>query len=307
MVSEKAMIGVITLIALGSAVAGVLVAYLLFNISRRIQRNRQDDSQNKVSLNTGGTTKQRSETMANIGTNKPNRQAEDRLESLLKNHDHMVASENQSKSLMLDILERPVIIDQKNTFLAGEQEQSSEQGANSVYGINSEMNIAVVVEPIQSSKRNAAQEQTKVNYRNPSISENRTKSHRANSLKASESVDPKIRSKMAKQNGSPQSDIIKELETNLAIATTPWSDKLMPFQTALWDAKRGEDEPLLTSHIQELTQLYQLYVDVGLANNIVWLANEIGHRSKELDESYIKLCVCIAERVKKILSSLNKQ
>jgi len=301
------MIGVITLIALGSAVAGVLVAFLLFNISQRIQRNRQDDSRKKANLNTGGTTKQHVKTMVNIGTNKTNRQAEDRLETLLKNHDHMMTLENQRKSPVLDILEGPVIIYQKNTSLAEEQKQSSERGAIGVYGINSEMNIAVVVEPKQSSKRDAAQEQTKVNYRNTSISENRTKTHRTNSLKVSESIDPKIRSKTAKQSESPQSDIIKELETNLAIATTLWSDKLMPFQTARWDAKRGEDEPLLTSRVQELTQLYQLYVDVGLANNIVWLANEIGHRSKELDESYIKLCVSIAERIKKILSSLNKQ
>jgi hypothetical protein len=49
-----------------------------------------------------------------------------------------------------------------------------------------------------------------------------------------------------------------------------------------------------------------LYVDVGLANNIVWLATEIGHRSKELDESYIKLCASIAERIQNILSAINK-
>ena len=47
--------------------------------------------------------------------------------------------------------------------------------------------------------------------------------------------------------------------------------------------------------------MIQLYVDISLANNVVWLATEIGHRSKELDESYMKLCSGIAERIKGII------
>jgi hypothetical protein len=43
-----------------------------------------------------------------------------------------------------------------------------------------------------------------------------------------------------------------------------------------------------------------------LANNVVWLATEMNHRSKELDESYIKLCAGIAERIQKIMQP-NKQ
>jgi hypothetical protein len=99
-----------------------------------------------------------------------------------------------------------------------------------------------------------------------------------------------------------KSDFILELENNLAVATMPWSDKLTSFQTKCWDTKHGEYEPLLTAHHQELIQLY---VDIGLANNIVWLATEIGHRSKELDESYVKLCDGIAESIKRIMPSLN--
>jgi hypothetical protein len=54
----------------------------------------------------------------------------------------------------------------------------------------------------------------------------------------------------------------------------------------------------MASHLQDLIQLY---VDISLANNVVWLATEIGHRSKELDESYMKLCSGIAERIKGII------
>jgi hypothetical protein len=77
----------------------------------------------------------------------------------------------------------------------------------------------------------------------------------------------------------------------------------MPFQTACWDAKLEKVEPSLMSHLQDLIQLY---VDISLANNVVWLETEIGHRSKELDESYIKLCSGIAQRIKGIVPAINE-
>ena len=300
------MIGVITLIVLWSAVAGVLVAFLLFNIFQRIQRNRQDDAQKKANLSTGGTTKQRVETMVNIGTNETNKQAEDGLETVLKNHDHTVTLRNQKKSPVPIVLEEQETINEKNTSVVSKPNQSTQPNIVTMSEINSQKNITLVVEPKESSKPNAALGQTIVNYENTPISENEIKSQRTNAFKEPEIIDPKISSTTERQNESPRSDIIKELEANLEIATVPWSDKPLPFQTASWDAKHGEGEPLLTSHVQELTQLYQLYVDVGLANNIVWLATEIGHRSKELDESYIKLCASIAERIQNILSAINK-
>ena len=101
-----------------------------------------------------------------------------------------------------------------------------------------------------------------------------------------------------------RSDFIMELETNLTIATTPWADKLISFQTRSWDANRGAAEPTALSHLQELIQLY---VDIDLANNAVWIATEINHRSKELDESYIKVCAGIVERIQKIMQPNNQQ
>jgi signal peptidase I len=104
------------------------------------------------------------------------------------------------------------------------------------------------------------------------------------------------------QKEAVDSALLIELETNLVIATAPWVNKLRSFQTECWDAKHGEYELLLTAHHQELTQLY---FDISLANNIVGLATEIGHRSRELDESYIKLCSGIAENLKRLVPSLN--
>jgi hypothetical protein len=37
------------------------------------------------------------------------------------------------------------------------------------------------------------------------------------------------------------------------------------------------------------------------------MATEMNHRSKELDESYIKLCTGIAERIQKIMPPNNQQ
>ena len=113
-------------------------------------------------------------------------------------------------------------------------------------------------------------------------------------------IEQNITSAVEKQKGPQKSDFITELEANLAVASMPWADKLISFQTKCWDTGHGEFEPLLATHRQELIQLY---VDIGLANNIVWLASEIGQRSKELDASYIRLCAGIADNIKRIAPS----
>ena len=118
-----------------------------------------------------------------------------------------------------------------------------------------------------------------------------------------EIVTPEIIPSRENKKETTRSAFIIELETNLAIATTPWADKPILFQTEYWDKKQGKIEPVIESHLQELIQLY---VDIDLANNVVWMATEMNHRSKELDESYIKLCAGISERIQKIMQP-NKQ
>ena len=151
------------------------------------------------------------------------------------------------------------------------------------------------------------------NHKNTLVLENHRRSTVADIPQEAMMVNQKINPIEEKQNEfvkitekheeRPQSEIVKELETNFTIASTPWSDKLLPFQTSSWDKTRGENEPLLVSHFQELISLY---VDIGLANNIVWMATEIRHRSKELDETYMKLCMVIADRLRRLLSLRDK-
>ena len=114
----------------------------------------------------------------------------------------------------------------------------------------------------------------------------------------SEIINHKTISVRESHKKTRQTAFIRELETNLTIATAPWKDRPVPFQTTCWEAKFEKVEPGMASHLQDLIQLY---VDISLANNVVWLATEIGHRSKELDESYMKLCSGIAERIKGII------
>ena len=109
----------------------------------------------------------------------------------------------------------------------------------------------------------------------------------------------KITSSPEKPEGALKSDLVMEMEYNLAIASQTTMDKLVPFQTKCWDSKHGESDYFMNTHYQEMNQLY---IDIGLTNNIVWLATEINHRSKELDESYIKLHSSIADNIKKLLS-----
>jgi hypothetical protein len=114
-------------------------------------------------------------------------------------------------------------------------------------------------------------------------------------------VTPKI-NVPASGNGarSVNSDLAMELKTNLAVATTPWEDKLLPFQNKGWNAAHGRFEGLDVNVHQELIQLY---ADINLANHIVWMGNEIGHRTQDLNESYLKLRVSIANRINNVLLS----
>jgi hypothetical protein len=129
-----------------------------------------------------------------------------------------------------------------------------------------------------------------------------TENKREKSLKSRGKIESvSVKAEVAKvQNQASKSDIFRELESNLAIATAPWGSKLTPFQTTFWDGGYLKNEPLLANHQEEVAQVY---IDIRLANSIVWLSNEVGHRSADLDESYKQLCVKIAERLKKAITS----
>ena len=104
----------------------------------------------------------------------------------------------------------------------------------------------------------------------------------------------------------PASGLLEEVETNLKIATEPWTDKLLPFQTRMWNALQSEVNKL-PANIQE--ELSQAYIDIRLANSVVRLSTEFERTTYDLNQSYIKLRTSIAERltrIKPLLEQLRK-
>ena len=100
-----------------------------------------------------------------------------------------------------------------------------------------------------------------------------------------------------------KSELLVELETNPSIATTPWEGKLIAFQTKAMDSNRAKIESLDPALKDELIEAY---TDIHLANTLVWLSMDVGHRSKDLDESYLKLCNKIAERLGRVLPEISR-
>lgn len=96
-------------------------------------------------------------------------------------------------------------------------------------------------------------------------------------------------------------NLFLEVENNLTVATKPWSNTLFNFQTEVFDSNRAEVDSL---PIDIRGDLMQAYMDMRLANNLVRLAREAGQKSREVDESYIKLCEQIALRLQKVMPGL---
>ena len=94
-----------------------------------------------------------------------------------------------------------------------------------------------------------------------------------------------------------ESTLLKEFEGNLKIANEPWTGKLLPFQTGIWDTLQDKFNKV-PANLQE--DLAQIYIDIRLANSIVRLSTEFNHRSQHLDENYMKLRTNLTERLDKI-------
>ena len=266
-------IKILILIVLLAIVACVLLGFLIFYLFERIQKKWQDFVQKKpkfIKTNISGP-------VSNVLLMKPNVWKDDVLETLLENHKNGVTLENNKQSSEPLVLKDPDTDNVKGNSIVEEQKQLSEPN--------------VPTEPEIINQENAPKVGEIKKYTEPDV-------YMEQPIKNGE-MTPAGKN----QAETLQSDFINELEINLSIATTPWADKLISFQTRSWDANRGAAEPTALSHLQELIQLY---VDIDLANNIVWLATEMNHRSKGLDESYIKLCAGIAERIQKIMQP-NKQ
>ncbi len=91
--------------------------------------------------------------------------------------------------------------------------------------------------------------------------------------------------------------LLTEVKHNLKIAGEPAEDGLSSFQTDVWDAQRYRVGDLPANLRDDLEQAY---VDMHLANNLVWLSTEFGRRTPDLNENYMRLCASIAQRLDKI-------
>jgi hypothetical protein len=105
---------------------------------------------------------------------------------------------------------------------------------------------------------------------------------------------PMVRSDTEYKNPST----LAELEKNLDIASGSMHNELIKFQTEVWDTKRSEFNYLTTEVRNELTEAY---VDMLLANNIVWLVTELGRDSQDLLASYRSLSDKVAERLQRLI------
>jgi hypothetical protein len=92
--------------------------------------------------------------------------------------------------------------------------------------------------------------------------------------------------------------LIVELESNLEIASRPAAEKLVKFQTEVWNVLQSE---LGLKKPPYLGDLSDAYVDMLLANNIVWLVTDLGRDSPDFRASYSELKNRIALRLKRIL------
>ncbi len=96
-------------------------------------------------------------------------------------------------------------------------------------------------------------------------------------------------------------DLNVEIEKNRTIASERWTGKFLLFHTHAWEA-RQDGVPTLPTNLRE--DITQAYVDIRLANSVVWLSTELGCSSHNLDEKYTQLCSNIATRFDRIVPLL---
>jgi hypothetical protein len=99
-----------------------------------------------------------------------------------------------------------------------------------------------------------------------------------------------------KQNLVPV-DLLTEIEYNHKIANQSSMGKVLPLETRVWDAPQHGVNKLPVSLRDELQQVY---IDIRMANSLVWLFTEFGRRSPDLYRNYARLCNEIAERLDRI-------
>ena len=95
--------------------------------------------------------------------------------------------------------------------------------------------------------------------------------------------------------------LLVELEKNHELSIESRSDKLLPFQTHTWDVSPDALKMLSVNLQWELTQAY---LDMYIANNIIWFLDEFDRKSPVLDNQYGKMCNQIAAKLSRIIPML---
>ena len=98
------------------------------------------------------------------------------------------------------------------------------------------------------------------------------------------------------------SSLLDEVQHNYQLVTQPLRDKLQSLETHAWD-EHLYDLDSLPNDIRD--DLEQVYIDIRLANSLVWLATEFGRRTPDLEKNYLKLCASIAERLDRIIRHMD--
>lgn len=138
----------------------------------------------------------------------------------------------------------------------------------------------------------------------PSIAENNVSITRASPNRPQAVYPAKTVGQVPATASTPGiASILSELENNLAIASRPESAQLINFQTDMWNTRRADFNTLEPDIMKELTEAY---VDMLLANNIVWLVTELKRDSKDLANSYFRLSAKVAERLTRILPAVRR-
>jgi hypothetical protein len=123
-------------------------------------------------------------------------------------------------------------------------------------------------------------------------------------LKAKAETDvARLNLRESSQKETNHTVIFGELRENLKIAAAPQIQNPKPFYTdALKTCFASQD----TSLSDMIVDLKEAYTDIILANSIVWLVTEMGTSNKTVEDTYMKLCGNIAERLTGVLQRMSE-
>ena len=98
------------------------------------------------------------------------------------------------------------------------------------------------------------------------------------------------------------SGILVELKTNLKLAESSSQNRLVPFITSMWEIHKGE----ILGLPKELKDvLYQVYVEIGMANNLVEAdIHQLEYGRGYYNKSYNEKKNSIAEKAKQAIEAL---